>query len=61
MPVNERYDLEELLAACREYTRVSRRRMTFEWALIDQENDSVEEAEALARLLTRADLKGLCH
>merc|ERR1712151_169011 len=61
MPVNDRFNLEELLAACREYTRVSSRRMTFEWALIDDENDSVEEADRLAKLLIDAGLKGLCH
>ena len=51
MPVNRRYPLEELMAACRYYVERSGRRVTFEWALIDGENDSVEEAQRLSTLL----------
>jgi len=57
MPVNARYPIEELIQACREYFEATGRRVTFEWALIDGVNDSVAEAEELARLL-----EGLtCH
>jgi len=57
MPVNTKYPINELVAACKEYTAVTHRRITFEWALIQKVNDSVEEAENLADLL-----KGmLCH
>ncbi|HEY3312635.1 MAG TPA: 23S rRNA (adenine(2503)-C(2))-methyltransferase RlmN, partial [Anaerolineales bacterium] len=57
MPVNKKYDLEELIQACREYVELTGRRITFEWALINGVNDSPEEAAKLAALL-----KGLlCH
>jgi len=57
MPVNQRYPIQDLIQACREYFDATGRRVTFEWALIDGINDSVAEAEVLARLL-----EGLtCH
>lgn len=57
MPVNRRYPIDELMKACRYYVEKTNRRLTFEYALIDGENDSDETALALARLL-----KGmLCH
>lgn len=57
MPVNRKYKLDELLDACRYYVSRSGRRITFEWALIAGENDSIEEARALGKLL-----RGLmCH
>jgi len=57
MPINRRYDLQELLAACREYVAATGRRITFEWALIAGQNDSEEEAARLGALL-----QGLsCH
>ena len=57
MPVNKRYPIAELISACHAFVKTTRRRVTFEWALIQGQNDSVEEAERLAKLL-----KGLmCH
>jgi 23S rRNA (adenine2503-C2)-methyltransferase len=57
MPINKRYNLKELIAACRDYVELTGRRITFEWALIHEVNDSPEEARRLAALL-----KGLlCH
>ena len=57
MPVNKRYPIAELIEACHEFVRATNRRVTFEWALIQGQNDSVEEATRLATLL-----KGLlCH
>ena len=57
MPVNRRWPIEELLAACRDYQQATNRRVTFEWALIAGENDGADEAERLGRLL-----RGLhCH
>lgn len=57
LPVNKRYDLEALLDACRYYAARTNRRVTFEWALIRDVNDSSEQARQLATLL-----KGLlCH
>ncbi len=51
LPVNRKYPISELLDAVREYIEVSGRRVTFEWALIAGENDSVAEAARLGRLL----------
>jgi len=57
MPVNRKYPIDELLAACREYVEKTGRRITFEWALIRDVNDAPETARELAGLL-----KGLmCH
>lgn len=57
MPVNRKYPIGELLDACREYVEKTGRRITFEWALIRDVNDSPETARELAKLL-----KGLmCH
>jgi len=51
MPVNRRYPLEELLAACREYPLAPRRRITFEYVLMDGVNDAPEDARRLVGLL----------
>lgn len=50
VPVNRRYPLAELLEACREWVESSGRRLSLEWALIDQVNDRPEDAERLARI-----------
>jgi len=51
MPVNNRYPIEELIQACRDYFETTKRRVTFEWALINEVNDTFEEAQNLAKLL----------
>jgi 23S rRNA (adenine2503-C2)-methyltransferase len=51
IPVNRRYPLEELLAACRQLNLPSRQRVTFEYLLVDGVNDSPAEARQLAKLL----------
>ncbi len=57
LPVNKRWPLVELIDACREYIDKTGRRITFEWAAIQGENDTSEQANALGKLL-----KGmLCH
>jgi 23S rRNA (adenine2503-C2)-methyltransferase len=57
LPINRRYPLEVLIPACRTYTTVTHRRLSFEWALIENVNDTPEQARALAALA-----KGLlCH
>jgi 23S rRNA (adenine2503-C2)-methyltransferase len=43
LPVNRKYPLDALLAACRAYVKTTRRRITFEWALIRDVNDSPEQ------------------
>jgi len=51
MPVNRKYPITELMEAVREYARTTKRRVTFEWALINQVNDTPEQAAKLADLL----------
>jgi len=51
MPVNLRYPLKELLAACRRYPLEPRRRITFEYVLLKGVNDSEQDARAVARML----------
>jgi 23S rRNA (adenine2503-C2)-methyltransferase len=57
LPINKKYPLHELIPVCTEYTETTRRRISFEWALIDGVNDTEEQAKALVNLI-----KGtLCH
>ncbi len=51
MPVNRRYPLKELMAACREYPLQSRERITFEYILIRGVNDTPQDAKRLVGLL----------
>ena len=51
MPVNKAYNLEKLVQACREYPLESRKRITFEYILIRNLTDSLEDAKGLIRLL----------
>jgi 23S rRNA (adenine2503-C2)-methyltransferase len=51
MPVNRKYPLETLLAACRDYPMPGRRMLTFEYILMAGINDAPEDAEKLALLL----------
>ena len=51
MPVNRRWPIAELMDACRYYVERTQRRITFEWAAIAGENDTVAEARRLGRLL----------
>lgn len=51
MPVNKAYPSQELLDACRRYYAETSRRISFEYAMIDGVNDSVENArELISRL-----------
>lgn len=51
MPLNRRYPLTELMAACREFPLGPRQRITFEYILIEGVNDSVADAKRLVKLL----------
>ena len=51
VPVAARWPLDELIAACRQYTERQQRRIFFEWALIAGRNDTPEQAHAVGRLL----------
>ncbi|MBR0598990.1 23S rRNA (adenine(2503)-C(2))-methyltransferase RlmN [Sinanaerobacter chloroacetimidivorans] len=57
MPINRKYPMETLLQACREHAEKTGRRVTFEYALVKNVNDSEKDAEELA-----LKLKGInCH
>lgn len=57
MPINQKWNIDELLTACKEYAKVTGRRISFEYALIQGVNDTKECADELA-----TKLKGmLCH
>lgn len=57
MPINKKYNVSELIRACRTYTQKTSRRISFEYSMISGVNDSDECAEKLSKLL-----KGmLCH
>ena len=51
MPVNRKWNIAALLDACRRFPLAERRRITFEYVLIDGVNDSIEDARRLVRLL----------
>ena len=54
MPINRRYPLSDLFAACRDYYKTTGRRISFEYTLIAGKNDTPADAAALADCLTRA-------
>jgi len=57
MPVNKVYNIEELIKACKYYLDKTNRRISFEYALAKDNNDNLEDAQELVKLL-----KGmLCH
>lgn len=57
MPINSKYDIEELLKACRYYASTTGRRISFEYAMIKGLNDSDDAAKELASRLRGT----LCH
>jgi 23S rRNA (adenine2503-C2)-methyltransferase len=58
VPINRRYPIAELLAACRTYPGLSNaRRITFEYVMLKGVNDSLAEAKALVRLLASIPAK----
>lgn len=60
MPVNRKYPLATLLEACEYYVSRKKQRITFEYILIDQVNDSDEDAAALVRAARRIGAKVNC-
>ena len=56
MPVNRRWPLDELLAACADYTERTKRIITFEYTVIDGINSSRACAEELARQVKRVPM-----
>ena len=57
MPINRRYNLETLLAACDFYVRHKKQRLTFEYILIAGVNDSEDQAHLLAKHARRLKAK----
>ncbi len=51
MPINKRYPLKELMAACRNYPMVPGQRITIEYILIKEVNDSLDDARRMVKLL----------
>ena len=57
MPINNRYNIKELMEACRYYIEKTNKRISFEYALAKDNNDNLDDAKELVKLL-----KGmLCH
>lgn len=63
IPINRKYPLEALFAACLEYVEKTHRRITFEWALVQEVNDTPEQAHRLGQRLQIFRRQGatLCH
>ena len=57
LPINKKWDLAQLMDACRYYIQKTGRRVTFEWALINGKTDTSDQAHALGNLLRGM----LCH
>jgi 23S rRNA (adenine2503-C2)-methyltransferase len=57
MPINRRYNIETLLSACDYYSSHKKQRLTFEYILISDVNDSDEQAHLLARHVHRLSAK----
>ena len=57
MPINNRYNIEELMKACKDYIKITNKRISFEYALARDNNDNLDDVKELVKLL-----KGmLCH
>jgi len=57
MPINNKYNIEELMKACKYYIEKTNKRISFEYALAKDNNDNQKDADELVKLL-----KGmLCH
>ena len=57
MPINNAYNIEELMKACRYYIEKTNRRISFEYALAKENNDNLDDAKELVKLLRGM----LCH
>ena len=57
MPINNRYNIQELMKACKYYIEKTNKRISFEYALAKDNNDNLDDAKELVKLL-----KGMiCH
>lgn len=58
VPINQKYPLKELMAACRDYAKNGpRKHITFEYVMLDGINDRAEDAQALIKLLKNVPSK----
>lgn len=57
MPVNNMYNIETLIKACKDYIKVTNKRISFEYALAKDNNDNIEDAKELVKLLRGM----ICH
>ncbi len=57
MPINKKYNIEELMKACKYYIEKTNKRISFEYALAKENNDNLEDAKELVKLLKNM----LCH
>ncbi|MDV3429340.1 MAG: 23S rRNA (adenine(2503)-C(2))-methyltransferase RlmN [Bacillota bacterium] len=57
MPIANKYAVKEIIEACRYYIDKTNKRITFEYALVNDKNDSIPDAEGLSDLLSGM----LCH
>lgn len=57
MPVNNLYNISELMKACKDYIKITNRRVSFEYALAKDKNDNLDDAKALVKLLRGM----ICH
>ena len=61
MPVNNKWNIDTLLKACRDYTKQTSRRISFEYAMISGVNDSDDCARELAGKLKFAEAVAICE
>ena len=52
MPINRKYPLKDLLAACKRFPLPARRMITFEYVMIKEVNDSLDDAKRLVKLIS---------
>jgi 23S rRNA (adenine2503-C2)-methyltransferase len=57
VPINRKYPINELLQACKRYVAGARRKVTFEYVMLDGINDSAAQAKTLVRLLSSVPSK----
>jgi len=57
VPLNKKYPIKDVLAACKRYVGQDRRRITIEYVMLDGVNDSLQHAQELVRLLKDVPVK----
>jgi 23S rRNA (adenine2503-C2)-methyltransferase len=57
MPINRKYPLKDLLVACKEYARATKRQITFEYILIKNMNSLLQDAVNVSRILKGIECK----